>query len=225
MRALNGNVAFAQPEAAPQPFVLAPPPYAADALEPYIDAETMMLHHDKHHAAYVSHLNIDAGEAPEFAAWPVEKTLTSLDEVPEKVRMIVRNNLGGHVNHTMFWQVMGPPGSEPDGDVLAALEGDFGGLEKPKAEFDATGTRLFSSGWVFVTVAKDGGLAIETRANQESPLMDGKHVLFGNDVWEHAYYLKYRNRRPDYLAAWWKVLNWKSVAERYARAKDGTLVI
>jgi superoxide dismutase, Fe-Mn family len=215
----------AQSQTTAEPFSLPALPYATDALEPYIDAQTMMLHHDKHHGAYVNNLNAAAKESPEFATWPIEKILTSLNEVPEKVRTAVRNNLGGHVNHTMFWQVMGPSGGEAGGDVLAAIVRDFGSLEKLQTEFNAAGARVFGSGWVFLTVTKDGQLAIETKPNQDTPLMDGKRVLFGNDVWEHAYYLKYQNRRPEYLNAWWKALNWKSVADRYAKARDGSLVI
>jgi superoxide dismutase, Fe-Mn family len=219
------NQASAQSQTAAEPFSLPPLPYATDALEPHIDAQTMELHHDKHHAAYVNNLNAAAKEAPEFATWPVEKILTSLDEIPEKVRLTVRNNLGGHVNHTMFWQVMGPSGGEAEGAVLSAIVRDFGSLEKLQNEFNSAGARVFGSGWVFRTVSNDGKLAIESRGNQDTPLMEGKRVLFGNDVWEHSYYLKYQNRRPEYLNAWWKTINWRAVSDRYARAKQGKLVI
>ena len=131
----------------------------------------------------------------------------------------MRNNLGGHANHTMFWQIMGPGGGKPEGDVLAAIDRDLGGMEKFQTDFNAAGGRQFGSGWVFVTVAKDGKLAIETRPNQDNPIMDGKRALMGNDVWEHAYYLNYQNRRADYLKAWWNTVNWSKVAERYAAAK------
>ena len=149
--------------------------------------------------------------------------LGNLEAVPEAIRTGVRNNLGGHANHTMFWEIMGPNGGKPEGEVLAAIDRDLGGLGKFQTDFNAAGGRLFGSGWVFVTVTKDGKLAIETRPNQDTPLMDGKRVLFGNDVWEHAYYLSYQNRRPDYLKAWWNTVNWDKIAERYAAAKAGTL--
>jgi len=220
---MRGAVAQAQPAQAP--FSLPALPYGFAAIEPHIDAMTMELHHDRHHAAYVNNLNAAAKESPEFASWPIEKILSDLNSVPESIRTTVRNNLGGHVNHTMFWQVMGPNGGAADGDVLVAIQRDFGSLEKLQGDFNTAGTRVFGSGWVFVTVTEDGKLAIEARPNQDTPLMEGKRVLFGNDVWEHAYYLKYQNRRADYLKSWWQALNWTSISERYARAKQGTLVI
>lgn len=216
--------AFAQ---APEgPFKLAPLPYDAAALEPHIDAMTMGIHHGKHHQAYVNNLNTALKDHGELAKLPLEELLAKLGEVPEAVRTAVRNNGGGHANHTMFWQIMGPPGGPgPEGDLKAAIERDLGGLEKMVETFNTTGTKVFGSGWVFVTVDKDGKLAIVPKPNQDTPLMDGGRVLLGNDVWEHAYYLKYQNKRADYLKAWWNVVNWKAVGERYAAAKAGTLKV
>ena len=198
-------------------------PYAYDALEPHIDEATMKVHHDKHHQAYVTNVNNFAKDNPQIAEKPIPDVLANLNDVPEAIRVGVRNNLGGHANHTMFWQIMGPNGGKAEGDVLAAIDRDLGGLEKMQTDFNAAGGRVFGSGWVFVTVSKDGKLAIETRPNQDNPMMDGKRALLGNDVWEHAYYLQYQNRRPDYLKAWWNTVNWKAIGERYAAAKAGTL--
>jgi Fe-Mn family superoxide dismutase len=221
--AFRPRVVFAQ--AAAGPFKLDPLPYANNALEPHIDAKTMEIHHDRHHAAYVNNLNTVAKDHAEIGSKPLHEILANLNSVPESVRTMVRNNGGGHANHTMFWQIMGPGGGKPAGEVAAAIDRDLGGLEKFQNDFNAAGGRVFGSGWVFVTVARDGKLALETRPNQDTPLMDGKRVLFGNDVWEHAYYLLYQNRRPDYLKAWWNVVNWNKVGERYAAAKAGTLTI
>lgn len=207
------------------PYKLDPLPYPANANEPHVDATTMELHHGKHHQAYVSNLNAALAKHPELAKLPLHELLADLSKVPEASRAAVRNNGGGHANHTMFWQVMGGKGGEPSGELKAAIDRDLGGVEKMRSEFNGAGVRQFGSGWVFVTVARDGKLAITTKPNQDTPLMDGGRVLFGNDVWEHAYYLKYQNRRPDYLTAWWNVVNWDKVAERYAAAKAGTLTI
>ena len=155
----------------------------------------------------------------------LQDILAKLSEMPEAVRGALRNNGGGHANHAMFWTVMGGKGGAPDGDLLAAVTRDLGGMDKLKADFNRAGLTQFGSGWAFVTVDKDGKLAILNRPNQDTPLMEGKRVLFGNDVWEHAYYLKYQNRRADYLASWWNVVNWAEVAKRYAAAKAGTLDI
>lgn len=218
--------ASATDPAAEGPFKLAPLPYDPAALEPHIDAATMGIHHGKHHAAYVKNLNGALAGKPDLASLPLETLLSKLSDVPEAIRTTVRNNGGGHANHTMFWQIMGAPGGPgPDGDLATAIERDFGGLEKLQETFNAAGGKVFGSGWVFVTVDKDGKLALEPRPNQDTPLMDGKRVLFGNDVWEHAYYLKYQNKRADYLKAWWNVANWKAIADRYAAAKAGTLTI
>jgi Fe-Mn family superoxide dismutase len=207
------------------PFTLPALGYPADALEPHIDAVTMQLHHDRHHAAYVSGLNAAVKDHPVVAAMPLQDILARLGEMPEGIRTALRNSGGGHANHTMFWQIMGPNGARPQGDLLAAIDHDLGGLGKLQDDLDAVGLRVFGSGWAFVTVDRQGKLAIESRPNQDTPLMDGKRVLLGNDVWEHAYYLKYQNRRADYLKAWWNVVNWPRVGERYAAAKAGQLAI
>jgi Fe-Mn family superoxide dismutase len=219
------RLAFAQ-AAAPAvatPFMLPPLTYPVASFEPHIDAKTMEIHHDKHHAAYVGNLNTFAKETPKIAATPIVEVLSKLGDVPEAIRTGVRNNMGGHANHTMFWQIMGPNGGKPEGEVLAAIDRDLGGIEKFQTDFNAAGGRQFGSGWVFVIVDKSGKLSIETRPNQDSPIMDGKRALLGNDVWEHAYYLNYQNRRADYLKAWWNTVNWKVIGERYAAAKAGTL--
>lgn len=224
--AATSRVAFAQapaPREPTGPFAVPPLGYPFNALEPHIDARTMEIHHDRHHGAYVAALNNFAKENPQIADKPPVDVLGNLAAVPDAIRTGVRNNMGGHANHTMFWQIMAPNGGKPDGDVLAAIDRDLGGMEKFQNDFNAAGARVFGSGWVFVTVAKDGKLAIESRPNQDNPIMDGKRALLGNDVWEHAYYLNYQNRRPDYLKAWWNTVNWSKVAERYAAAKAGTL--
>lgn len=207
------------------PFKLPPLPYGYDALQAAIDTDTMHLHHDKHHAAYVANLNAAAKQAPQIADHPMEKLLANLDQVPDSVRMTVRNNLGGHVNHSMFWEIMGGTGAGPTGELAAAIQNDFGGLDQLQTAFNVAGAKIFGSGWVFVTVTQEGKLSMEVRPNQDTPLMEGKRVLFGNDVWEHAYYLRYQNRRADYLSAWWKVIDWTKIGERYAAARQGKLTI
>jgi Fe-Mn family superoxide dismutase len=207
------------------PFAVAPLPYPVSALIPVISAETMMLHHGKHHASYVSNLNAVARDYPQIARVPPHEMLANLGAIPDAIRSAVRNNLGGHVNHAMFWTIMSPDGGRPSADLAAAIDRDLGGLSRMEREFDAAGGKVFGSGWVFVTVTAEGRLAIETRPNQDSPLMEGKRVLFGNDVWEHAYYLDYRNRRDDYLEAWWDVVNWTEIGNRYAAAKAGQLTL
>ena len=222
--AVRPRAAFAQGGAA-NSIVLPPLPYAFDANEPHIDAQTMQLHHDRHHAAYVANLNAALRDHPQVAQQPIERILESLGEVPEAIRTAVRNNGGGHVNHLMFWEIMGGKGGAPSGELMQAIDRDLGGLEKMKSDFNALGGRVFGSGWVFVTVDRDGKLALASKPNQDSPLMDNGRALIGNDVWEHAYYLKYQNRRADYLNAWWNVVNWDRVAARYAAAKAGSLAI
>jgi Fe-Mn family superoxide dismutase len=212
-------------QAAAGPFKLEPLPYPNNALEPHIDARTMEIHHDRHHAAYVANLNNAVKDHSNVASMPLQDILAKLGEMPEAIRTALRNNGGGHANHTMFWQIMGPPGGQPQGDLAAAITRDLGGLQKLQDDFNGAGTRVFGSGWVFITVARDGKLALETKPNQDTPLMDTKRVLLGNDVWEHAYYLMYQNRRADYLKAWWNVVNWAKVGERYDAAKAGTLTI
>ena len=219
--------AFAQAAASatPGPFTLPSLPYAPEANEPHIDTETMLLHHDKHHAAYVAALNGAAKDNPALGSRPVNELLARLSELPEAVRATVRNNGGGHANHTMFWQVMGGRGGQPSGALLAAVNRDLGGMDAMRTAFNRMGLSQFGSGWVFVTVEPSGKLGLAARPNQDTPLMDGNQVLLGNDVWEHAYYLKYRNRRADYLTAWWNAVNWDAVAARYDQARAGTLTI
>ncbi|WP_246529484.1 superoxide dismutase [Microvirga zambiensis] len=207
------------------PYKLDPLPYAPSKNEPHIDAQTMEIHHDKHHAAYVNNLNAALAQNAEAAKMPLQDMLANLSKVPESIRTAVRNNGGGHANHTMFWQIMGGSGGEPSGEVKAAIDRDLGGFQKFQTDFNTAGERQFGSGWVFVTVTRDGKLALVAKPNQDTPLMEGQRVLMGNDVWEHAYYLKYQNRRPDYLKAWWNVLDWNRIGQRYAAAKAGTLTV
>lgn len=207
------------------PFKLDPLPYAPSKNEPHIDAQTMEIHHGKHHAAYVNNLNAALSQNAETARMPLQDMLANLSKVPESIRTAVRNNGGGHANHTMFWQIMGGSGGEPSGELKAAIDRDLGGFQKFQTDFNTAGERQFGSGWVFVTVSRDGKVALVSRPNQDTPLMDGQRVLMGNDVWEHAYYLKYQNRRPEYLKAWWNVLDWNRIGQRYAAAKAGTLTI
>ncbi|MHB2170132.1 superoxide dismutase [Alsobacter sp. R-9] len=206
------------------PFSLPRRAYEAAALEPSIDAMTMDIHYTRHHQAFVTALNTVAKDNGVVAQMPLNDLIGKLGELPEGIRTAVRNAGGGHANHTMFWEIMGPSaGGMPTGPVADAITRDLGGFDKFKADFEAAGLRVFGSGWVFVTVDKDGKLAIVTKPGQDNPLMDKQMVLLGNDVWEHAYYLKYQNRRADYLKAWWAVVNWQKVGERYAAAKAGTL--
>ena len=190
-------------------------PYAYDALEPHIDEQTMRIHHDKHHQAYVDKVNA-ALEGSEFADKPIEDVLRDLSAIPEDKRTAVRNNGGGHYTHTLFWESMGPDGGgEPDGDLAAAIASAFGSFDDFKAKLKETGVNQFGSGWSWL-VHDGSGLAIVGSANQDNPISDGKTPLLGVDVWEHAYYLKYQNRRPDYLDAWWNTVAWGAVAERFA---------
>jgi Fe-Mn family superoxide dismutase len=193
---------------------LPPLPYPTDALEPHIDKMTMEIHHGKHHNAYVTNLNAALDKHPELQSKSIEDLLKSINTVPEDIRTAVRNNGGGHANHSMFWQVMGPnAGGAPTGAIADAITGSFGGFDKFKEELKKAGVGRFGSGWAWV-IDQGGKLAIESSANQDSPLMEGKKVVFGVDVWEHAYYLKYQNRRPDYLDAWWNVVNWNEINKR-----------
>ena len=214
---------FAQTEGGP--FKLEPLPYEAAKNEPHIDAMTMEIHHGRHHATYVNNLNAAAKNNAVLGEKPLHELLAELPNLPEAVRTPVRNNGGGHANHTMFWQIMGGTGGEPTGAVAEAIKTSFGDFAKLQEQFNAAGGRVFGSGWVFVTVDKGGQLALVTKPNQDTPLFEKKMVLFGNDVWEHAYYLKYQNRRADYLKAWWNVVNWDAVNERLAAAKEGKLTI
>jgi Fe-Mn family superoxide dismutase len=197
-------------------FELPPLPYSFDALEPHIDAQTMQIHHDRHHGTYVTNLN-NALQGHPFADLPVEEVLRRINEVPENVRTAVRNNGGGHANHSMFWRIMKPNGGgQPGGDLARAIEQTFGSFDNFKAQFNDAGVKRFGSGWVWLVLDKEGKLQIISTANQDSPFMDGLYPVMGNDVWEHAYYLKYQNRRPDYLNAWWNVVNWEEIERRYA---------
>ena len=198
------------------PFTLPPLPYAPDALEPHIDKMTMEIHHGKHHNAYVTNLNKALESAPELADKTIEELLANnCAIVPEKIRTAVRNNGGGHINHSMFWKIMGPnAGGAPVGNVAQAITGAFGSFDAFKEKFNAAGVGRFGSGWAWL-LKTGSGVEITSTANQDSPLMEGKVAVFGCDVWEHAYYLKYQNRRPDYLAAWWSVVNWKEIENRF----------
>jgi superoxide dismutase, Fe-Mn family len=192
-------------------------PYPYDALEPHIDEQTMQIHHDKHHQAYVDKANA-ALEGTEWADKDVDEVLRSLDELPEDKRTPVRNNAGGHSNHSFFWQIMGPDGGgEPEGDLASAIESAFGGLDQLKEQVNEAGVNRFGSGWTWL-VHDGSGLVVTSTANQDSPIGDGQTPLLGIDVWEHAYYLKYQNKRPDYLEAWWNVVNWPEVAKRFDAA-------
>jgi Fe-Mn family superoxide dismutase len=189
-------------------------PYDFAALEPHIDAQTMQIHHGKHHAAYVNNLNAALEKHADLQSKSAEDLIKNLSAIPEDIRGAVRNNGGGHVNHTMFWQIMGPgKGGAPTGPVGDAIKGAFGSFETFKEQMNKGGVGRFGSGWVWL-VSAGGKLAIESTANQDNPMSDGKTPIFGIDVWEHAYYLKYQNRRPDYLGAWWNVINWDEVNKR-----------
>jgi superoxide dismutase, Fe-Mn family len=198
------------------PFTLPPLPYAPDALEPHIDKMTMEIHHGKHHNAYVTNLNKALESAPALAGKTIEELLANnCAIVPENIRTAVRNNGGGHINHSMFWKIMAPnAGGAPVGKVAQAITGTFGSFDAFKEKFNAAGVGRFGSGWAWL-LKTASGVEIVSTANQDSPIMEGKHPVFGCDVWEHAYYLKYQNRRPDYLAAWWNVVNWKEIEDRF----------
>ena len=200
-------------------FELPPLPYDYAALEPTIDEATMKLHHDKHHQTYVTNLNGAVEKHPELGKKTAEELIRNLDSVPEDVRTVVRNNGGGHVNHSMFWQIMAPKGGgNPTGNIASQIQTDFGSFEDFKKAFNDATAKQFGSGWGWL-VWKGGKLAITTTPNQDNPLSQGLYPILGNDVWEHAYYLKYNNRRPDYLAAWWNVVNWDEVNKRFGTAK------
>lgn len=194
-------------------------PYAYDALEPHIDKETMNIHHSKHHNAYVTNLNNALAGNEELLSKSVEEVIANLDAVPEAARTAVRNNGGGHANHTLFWQILSPNGGgEPTGDLLAAINAKFGSVESFKEEFAKAATTRFGSGWAWLAV-NNGELEVTSTPNQDSPLMEGKTPILGLDVWEHAYYLKFQNRRPDYISTFWNIVNWDEVSKRYAEAK------
>jgi Fe-Mn family superoxide dismutase len=198
-------------------FELPPLPYDYNALEPYIDTQTMQIHHDKHHAAYVNNLNA-AVQGTQFANTAVDDLLRHINDVPENIRTAVRNNGGGHSNHTMFWQIMKPHGGgQPSGALANAINAKFGSFDAFKSALNDAAAKRFGSGWGWLVLDSGGNLQVISTANQDSPLMDGLYPVMGVDVWEHAYYLKYQNRRPEYLNAWWNVLNWDEIARRYGQ--------
>jgi Fe-Mn family superoxide dismutase len=200
------------------PYTLPPLPYPTNALEPHIDARTMEIHHGKHHQAYITNVN-NAIANTEFDKLPVEKLIADLSKVPENIRPVVRNNGGGHANHTLFWTVMGPgAGGAPTGDLAAAINAACGSFDQFKEQFAKAGATRFGSGWAWLSFS-GGKLTVESTPNQDSPLMEGRTPVLGLDVWEHAYYLNYQNRRPDYITAFWNVVNWNEVARRFAEAK------
>jgi len=196
---------------------LPPLPYAYESLEPFIDTTTMQIHHDKHHAAYVTNLNNALKDHPSLQGKSAVELIQNLNDVPEAIRMAVRNNGGGHVNHTMFWEQLKVGTAEPTGSLAAAIDAAFGSLASFKETFEKAGLGRFGSGWAWLVLGKDGKLAVTSTPNQDTPLMDGIKPLLGADVWEHAYYLKYQNRRADYLDAWWSTVDWSAVAARYGR--------
>jgi Fe-Mn family superoxide dismutase len=206
----------------PTGFKLPPLPYAYDALEPSIDKQTMEIHHDKHHAAYVNNLNTLLKDHPDYLKMSVEDVLSNASKLPDAIRQGVINNAGGHLNHSQFWVMMAhkDKGGEAKGDLLAAINSTFTSLENFQKTFSEAATKRFGSGWAWL-VMKDGKLSVVSTANQDAPLLSGQVPLLGLDVWEHAYYLKYQNRRPDYIKAWWAVVNWNDVGERFGKAKKG----
>jgi Fe-Mn family superoxide dismutase len=202
-------------------FELPPLPYAYDALEPHIDEATMHFHHDNHHNTYVTNLNNALANYPDLQGKSIEELIGNLDALPEAIRTAVRNNGGGHWNHTFFWAIMGPnAGGEPTGALAAAINAAFGDFASFKEKFKAAGTGRFGSGWAWLVADKNGGLSITSTPNQDTPVMEGKTPILGLDVWEHAYYLKYQYKRPSYIDAWWNVVNWAKVAEHYAAAQS-----
>jgi len=212
---LGRGIAFAQAK----PFTLPPLGYANEALEPHIDARTMQIHHDNHHAAYVNNLNGLVDKWPELATKPIDEVLSNLAAAPDAVRMPVRNNLGGHWNHTFFWELMTPGGAkEPGGDLKSSIDGAFGDFDKMKAAVKAAGLGRFGSGWAWVGVGKDKKLAVFSTGNQDSPQMEGAKGVIGIDVWEHAYYLKHQYKRADYIDTWWNVVNWDKAAANFKKA-------
>jgi Fe-Mn family superoxide dismutase len=196
---------------------LPPLPYAYNALEPHIDEQTMRIHHDKHHGTYVTNLNTALEKHPQLQGKSAEELLRSINTVPEEIRTAVRNNGGGHVNHTMFWEIMGPSaGGQPTGALGDAITSTFGSFDAFKDQVNKAALGRFGSGWAWL-VDSGGKLSVESTANQDNPMMEGKKPILGIDVWEHAYYLKYQNRRADYCGAWWNVVNWQAVAKRFAK--------
>jgi Fe-Mn family superoxide dismutase len=203
-------------------YQLPPLPYSFDALEPHIDAMTMEIHHDRHHKTYVDNLNKALESAPELGNQSIEELLRNINQVPENIRTAVRNNGGGHANHSLFWEIMGPNGGgQPSGALGTAINSTFGDFATFQEKFNTNGTGRFGSGWSWLVVGKDGTLQAISSPNQDSPYMDHHVPILGCDVWEHAYYLKYQNKRADYLKAWWNTINWDAVAQRYEQARGG----
>ncbi len=201
-------------------YTLPPLPYAYDALEPHIDARTMEIHHTKHHQAYITNVNKALEGHPELAAKSVEDLVAGLSSVPEAIRTAVRNNGGGHANHSLFWTILKQGGGgEPTGALAEAIKTELGGFDKFKTDFNTAAATRFGSGWAWLSVGKDGKLVVESSPNQDNPLSEGRTPILGLDVWEHAYYLHYQNRRPDYIAAFWNLINWDEVSRRYEAAK------
>jgi Fe-Mn family superoxide dismutase len=199
---------------------LPPLPYDFSALEPHIDTQTMQIHHGKHHQTYINNLNAALEGHADLTAKPVEQLLREIKQVPESIRQAVINNGGGHANHSLFWTIMSPKGGgEPTDNLAQAINGTFGSFASFREQFTKAGTTRFGSGWAWLTLDQQGTLLVHSTANQDSPLMEGNTPILGLDVWEHAYYLKYQNRRPDYIAAWWNVVNWAEVAVRFAKAR------
>ena len=203
-------------------YELPPLPYDYSALEPYIDTQTMQLHHDKHHQTYVTNVNNALQGHDQLAAMSVDDLLRNIKQVPESIRTAVQNNAGGHSNHSMFWNIMQPNGGgEPTGNLASAIQQAFGSFDAFKTAFNDAGTKRFGSGWAWLVLDTNRKLQVISTANQDSPLMSGMYPVMGNDVWEHAYYLKYQNRRPEYLNAWWNVVNWDAIAHRYEQGRGG----
>lgn len=201
-------------------YELPPLPYGYDALEPHIDARTMEIHHDRHHAAYVNNVNKALEGHPQLANMPIEELMRTINQVPENIRTAVRNNGGGHANHSLFWAIMSPNGGgQPSGDLAKAINSAFGSFDAFKEKLTTAGMTRFGSGWAWLVVRPDGSLDVISTANQDSPYMDALTPILGVDVWEHAYYLKYQNKRNEYLENWWNVVNWPEVARRYAQAR------
>lgn len=209
----------AGPQPLAQPFTLPPLPYALDALEPYIDAQTMGIHHGKHHQGYLNNANKALADYPELQKQTAEELLKNLDAVPAEIRTAVRNNVGGHANHSLFWQIIGPnAGGEPTGKLADAIVSSFGSVDEFRTKFAETATKRFGSGWAWLSVGSDGELVVHSSANQDSPLSEGLVPVLGLDVWEHAYYLHYQNRRADYVKSFWSIVNWSQAAQNYAAA-------
>jgi Fe-Mn family superoxide dismutase len=213
------RLALAQAAPPAGPFKLPPLGYAFEALEPHIDAQTMMIHHDRHHATYVNNCNEFAKQVPELGTKPIEATLTDASYIPLQIQQGVKNNLGGHWNHTFFWELMTPGGAkEPSGELKSAIEGSWKDVNEFKEKLNAAGAARFGSGWAWLVVNKDKKIELMTTANQDTPIAVGAKAILGVDVWEHAYYLKYQNRRPDYLKAWWNTVNWDKAAANFKKA-------